>query len=272
MRHVIVCVLLAFVQSAFAEGMSLWALQVARVQSASRVLVKQFEASNSARGESRRVSVKAVSNVLNDNYNRAKVAETINDYGPDSQLVDPCYQVGMAKTVLSIKDKAELSAFKSGAQIYAVSDSGETSAGGVVGFFGGTKQATGFSFAASQADRATRHQKKYCSVSEASAGYCTLMPNGMQSGDSDFSVHLAPGKTFGWDQLEAATDFVKTVAPVKPILTTGAKTCDASCTAALVERRTQEAYLSMARFSMTRFVASRTTQADGDAKSGGVSQ
>src|SRR5690606_22443718 len=94
--------------------------------------------------------------------------------------------------------------------------------------------------------RTARHQQRYCTTAEAASGFCAVQPNGMQGGDADFALHGVPGKTFGWDQAEASSDYVKTVAPVAPLPTRGQCT-SAQCRAALTARMERESRMSMAR-------------------------
>jgi len=265
LRLTVVCtaVFLPFVSQA--EGVSAWTASINQLMSSFKVVTKQRSASSDKADALRIQSSQASASAAVDLFNREQVLKVTGDFGLTSQLVDPCYQVAMADQVSEIKGKTESSASVAMTRLYSTSDDGQMSAGGVSGAFGGKVKATAHPYAAVTAQRIERHRSRYCTVSEASNGFCTLNANGMQGGDSDFSLHLAPGKTFGWDQTEAAADFVKTVTPVRP-MPRGGNCTDAECVSALTERRQQESYLSMSRFSMLRFVESRSTQATGEAK------
>lgn len=247
-----------------AEGFAAWLLQNSRQVSSYRVGTKQIQVSTEARISSRQHTLLSQAQAADERYNIDAVRDTLLTYGPESQLVDPCYQVAMAGTVVNTKASTDDRAQEAVAKVYSTSAEGYANAGGVGGFFGGTSKVSGYTYAAGVGQRQKRHLDRYCSTSEAELGYCTLQANGMQGGDVDFSVHLAPGTTYGWDQTEAATDFVKTVAPVRPVPV--GKCGDATCRAALQSRRQQESYLSMSRYSMLRFVESRSTQLNGVAK------
>lgn len=248
-----------------AEGLVAWKVGIEQVMVAIKIAAKQSEVSASRSDQMLRQAGQAEASAKLDTYNREQIRRVMDEYGPTSQLVDPCYQVAMAGTTLSTNQSAGGNAQAAMARIYTINDQGKSNAGGVSGLFGATIQSTSVPFAAQLSKRIARHSSRYCTVSEAKAGYCALNANGMQGGDSDFSLHASPGKTFGWDQAEAATDFIKTVAPVKA-LPKSSRCTDVECLSTLAVRRQQEAYISMARFSMMRFVESRVTQASGDAK------
>lgn len=261
----LLCVLAIAPCPTWADGLSGWWSQVQSVVSSLKVNAAQNAASGDKTASATRDAAQAGASSAIDLHNREVMRQVWEDYGPSGQLTDPCYQVGMAKTAAAVTQRTSASADKAAALVYAMSDDGAVNAGGLSGFFGGMDQRSAFPFAASVAVRAERHRQKYCSVSESSTGLCTLSPNGMQSGDSDFSVHLAPGKTFGWDQTEAASDFVKTVAPRKTApLPRGCTTPE--CLSAFSAQRSNEVYMSMARYSFLRFVEAHSTQASGDAK------
>lgn len=210
-------------------------------------------------------ATQAASSAAIDVSNREQVRKIWDDYGQSGQLINGCYQVGLADTASQIKGRTDASAANAAELVYKMSDDGAVAAPGMAGVFGGKVQRSAFPYSSSVAKRVERHNQKYCSVSEAAVGYCTLLPNGMQSGDADYSILYVPGQTYGWDQTEAGSDFVKTVAPVKPMpVATGCNT--PACINVIRERRAQEPYLSMARFSFLSFVESRSTQATGDAK------
>lgn len=236
------------------------------VISSAKVVTMQESVSADKVANSKIQSAEAAASTAVDLYNREQVRQIWDDYGTDSQLVDGCYQVGLADTASQIKSKTDASAASAASLVYKVSDDGTMAAPGITGVFGGRVQKSFFPYTASVESRVRRHQQKYCSVSEAALGYCTLLPNGMQSGDSDFSLLYAPGQTYGWDQAEASSDFVKTVAPVKPMPATQGECDTEACKSVLNERREQEPYLSMARFSFLNLFESRSTQASGDAK------
>lgn len=250
---------------AFAEGMSAWLAEINLLWSSFKITTRQASVSSDKVSTVKLQAAQAASSAVLDVYNRGQVRQIWNDYGPTGQLVDPCYQLALADTSATIKSRTDASTQNAAALVYSTSDGGSTRAAGAAGLFGGMEQRTTVPYAGSVGQRVQRHQQKYCSVSEAGLGFCNLTPNGMQSGDSDFSLHVTPGKTFGWDQAEAATDFVKTVAPVKPQPVQRGCT-SVECQAVLRARRESEAYMSMARYSFLQFVESRTTQAIGDAK------
>lgn len=249
-----------------AAELTAWTEKIKDIVSALRVSVKQVDVSGNKAAAVHVQTEQARSSAAMDTYNREQVRRTVDEYGTTGQLVDPCYQVGMANTGTAIKGKSETNAAEAMRRVYTTGADGTANAGGVSGAFGSKIKVTNFPFASNVGMMSERHLSRYCSVSEAKAGYCILNPNGMQSGDSDFSMHLTPGRTYGWDQTEAAGDFVKTIAPAVQVR---AKDCtDVGCRAVAAERRQQEAYMSMSRYSMLRFVESRTTQTAGDAQKG----
>lgn len=252
------------VSAARAEGFVAWAQEVSRQSSAFRVTAKQVQTAAEARIASRNNTLLSQAQAAYERYNIKAVHKTLDEYGPASQLVDPCYQVGMSGVVAGTSQTVDERAQLAQSRVYSTSAAGQSNAGGVSGLFGATSKVSGYTYAASVGQRQQRHLSRYCTVAEANAGYCSLLANGMQGGDVDFSVHLAPGVTYGWDQTEAATDFVKTVAPTRPVAVASCK--DATCRAALAARRQQESHMSMARYSMLRFVESRSTQVAGSAK------
>ena len=268
MRSISVCLLCVFTLAssyARAEGQAAWISYINGMMSSIKVTSMQVGASADKVADTKISAAQASSSAAIDLYNREQIRKTWEDYGPEGQLIDPCYQFGMADTSARIKDKTAFSAASAAASVYAMSDDGYVAAPGVSGALGNTVQRSSVPFAASTAKRMQRHQAKYCSVSEAKLGYCTLLPNGMQSADSDFSVLYAPGTTYGWDQTEAASDFVKTIAPVRPMPQATGCTSK-TCQAAVRQRREEEPFLSMARYSFLSFTESRTTQASGDAR------
>lgn len=256
---------------AHAEGVLAWITQISKLNSTYRAVTKQTEASAEKKNQLRMQAVQALGSAMLDLYNAEQVRKAMNDYGPQGQLVDPCYQLAMAGTTHETSIKTGGTAQSAMQRIYATSDAGRVSAGGLSGMVGNTVKTTAFPYAAMVADRNARHLSRYCTVSEAAAGYCTLNANGMQGADVDYSVHMTPGKTYGWDQTEAATDFVKVVAPVKPMPRAGACN-DVQCQSALAARRKEEAYLSMARYTFLRQVESHTTQLAGEARKPATSQ
>lgn len=248
-----------------AADLSGWASQIRNTLGAFRVAVKQVEVSMDKRMSVAMQSTAAAQSAALDMFNRRQVADTVGMFGPDGQLVDPCYQVGMSAVAANTASKAEGSASRQMDLIYRTSATGKANAGGLTGALGVTRDVSSYPYIANVSKRVERHRQRYCSVSESANGYCKLAPNGMQSADSDFSLHLSPGKTYGWDQAESANDFVKTVAPVRPVPQT--KNCTSpECRAALRQRRVQESYMAMARYSMLRMVESRTSQKAGEAK------
>lgn len=265
MKRLVLVAALILPLAARAEGISAWLTEINMLMSSVRITTMQDNAATDKVASSKVQSAQAASSSALDLYNREQVRKIWNDYGMTGQLIDACYQVGLADTTAQIKGKADNSASNAASLVYSMSDDGQTAAPGAAGLFGGKVQRSSSPYASSVAKRVERHQQRYCSVAEASLGYCTLQPNGMQSGDSDFSLHYAPGQTYGWDQAEAAADFVKTVAPVKPMPVASGCT-NPTCRDALKARRAEEPYLSMSRFSFLRFVESRSTQATGEAK------
>lgn len=253
---------------AHADAFALWLQHIQMLTSTLKIATKQESLSKDVEAQARQGATKAAAAAAVDAYNRKAVARAVDQYGPTSQLVDPCYQVGMAGTAGQTVSSAGRSAQLAASRLYSSDDRGMTSVGGVGGLLGQTKRVSAYTYAASVGQRVQRHRDRYCSVSEAATGYCTLVANGMQSGDSDFSMHLAPGKTYGWDQTEAATDFVKTLAPMEPMPGNGSCS-EVDCRSALEARREQEAYLSMSRYSMMRFVEAHSTQEVGDARKAG---
>jgi hypothetical protein len=251
--------------SARAEGLIDWGTQILRLNSTYRAVAKQTEMASEKKNQLRMQAVQALGSAMADLYNTAQVRKAVDTFGPTGQLSDPCYQIAMADTVQTTSTKTASSAQAGMQRIYTTSDAGRINARGLSGMLGSTVSATTFPYAAQLADRHARHLNRYCTVSEAAAGYCTLNANGMQGADVDYSVHLAPGQTYGWDQTEAATDFLKTVAPVKPMPRAGACT-DVQCLSALDARRKEEAYLSMARYSFMRQIEAHTTQLAGEAR------
>ncbi|WP_199028500.1 hypothetical protein [Ralstonia sp. ASV6] len=192
-------------------------------------------------------------------FMRDQMRETVEQFGSAGQLVDGCYQVAMASQMGKTVDSTDTRAMSAMARLYTVSDGGRASSGGVAGALGLSTQVTQFPYAASVASRVARHASNYCTVAEAQLGYCTLNANGMQGGDQDFSLHLQPGKTYGWDQTEAAADFVKRIAPVRPVADS-TRCSTPECIAAMRQRRESEAYMSMARYSLMKFTEAHSTQ------------
>jgi hypothetical protein len=249
---------------AVAESMT----DVSSVVSSLKVVAKQQAASSAKADATGVASASALASVYADISNREQVLKTVNDFGETGQLVDPCYQVSMADTAAGTAERTSSKAQAVMALQGRMSADGEVKSSGVVGMLGGSKKVADYPFGADVNKRINRHLDRYCSVSEASAGYCTLNANGMQSGDTDFSMHLAGSKTYGWDQAEAASDFAKTIAPIDPVPQYG-DCSSVECRAALAERRRDDAMMSLARFSMVQFIETRTTQADGEAKKSG---
>lgn len=253
------------VNVAWAEGFVLWFKQMQSISGALSVVTKQ-EAISSDKGVVAHYQASlGQSQADAEIQNIEQVRQIYAEYGPSGQMVDPCYQMSMASSVVNAKSKTDDAAMHAASLVYSTGSSGQVGAGGIAGVFGATKQITGAPYAASVVDRVNRHLTRYCSVAESAAGYCNLNANGMQAGDSDFSLHLQPGKTYGWDQTEAATDFVKTVAPVATI--SANTTCSSiECLSARSAARKQEVSLSMSRFSMMQFVEAHSTQMTGTAK------
>jgi hypothetical protein len=230
------------------------------------IVTKQISVSASSSESMRLQAQQAFQSTMGDAATANEVRRTIEDFGPNGQLIDGCYQLGMAAQVALTEGSTSNHAATAMARLYTVSDDGVGNASGIVGAFGGTREVTRFPYAASVAQRVARHSTHYCTVSEAQLGYCTLNPNGMQGGDVDFSLHLQPGKTYGWDQTEASADFVKTIAPIRPT-PTSEPCASTTCIAARQARTRQEAMMSMARYSFIRFTEAHTTQKVGDAQS-----
>lgn len=243
-----------------------WVQQMQSAISSLGVVTKQVSVSGSSSDSMRLQAQQAFQSTMGDAATANEVRQTIEDFGPNGQLIDGCYQLGMAAQVALTESNTSNHASTALARLYTLSDNGVGSAGGIVGALGGTKQVTRFPYAAQVAQRVARHLSHYCTVSEAQLGYCTLNPNGMQGGDEDFSLHLQPGKTYGWDQTEASADFIKTVAPIRP--TPNSEPCaSTTCIAAQQARIRQEAMMSMARYSFIRFTEAHKTQKVGDAQS-----
>ncbi|WP_240702154.1 hypothetical protein [Trinickia terrae] len=240
-----------------------WVQQMERMVSSLGVVTKQLSASASNSDSMRMQAEQAFQSTMGDAATTTQVRQIVQDFGPNGQLIDSCYQLGMAAQVQLTESKTSGQASSAMARLYTLSDSGVGSAGGVLGALGGTSQVTQFPFAASVAQRVSRQLTRYCTVSQAQLGYCTLNPNGMQAGDADFSLHLQPGKTYGWDQTEASTDFIKTIAPIRPTPTSQACTSTA-CIAARQARIQQETMMSMARYSFFRFTEAHETQKVGE--------
>lgn len=251
---------------ATAEGLSAWMQHIQTTMSSFKAFTAQANVSGRRRDAMRLQASQAMASAAAERSDAVQIRKAWEDYGPDGQLSDPCYQMHLSDKAGVVVGKTDASAQRAADLVYRTGVAGNRSSGGVSGAFGGTVRASNVPFSLQVAEREDRHKGKYCSVAEAQAGYCQLTPTGMQSGDSDFSLHLPPGKTFGWDQTEAATDFVKTVAPLKTAQVGNPRNCtDPSCQMALVAVR-QEPMMSMARYSLLRFVESRTSQAVGDAK------
>lgn len=263
--------LMSVVNVTWAEGMAIWLAQIKIISGALSVVTKQESLSTDKRVVTYYQASQAQLKADTDIQNVEQVRKIYNEYGPSGQMVDPCYQMSMASSVVSAKSKTDDAAMHAASLVYSAGLSGLVGADGIAGVFGAKKQITGAPYAASVVDRVNRHLTRYCSVSESAVGYCNLNANGMQAGDSDFSLHLQPGKTYGWDQAEAATDFVKTVAPV---VTKSADTNCSSieCLSARSAARKQEVSLSMSRFSMMQFVEAHSTQMTGTAKVLGSAQ
>ena len=251
--------------AAAADGFAAWLADTQRVMGAGRVLTRQTSVSADKKVVSQFQAQQAQAAAQAEMYTRAQVMQVIADFGPNGQLVDPCYQLSMAAATVSAQTKTGASAQRAASLVYQSDSSGNVNAGGLGGAFGMMKPRVGYGYAAIVKDRVDRHLTRYCTVAESAAGLCSLNANGMQAGDSDFSLHLQPGKTFGWDQAEAAADFVKTVAPVHRAAADPA--CSTvECLGARAQLRKHEASMSMARFSMLQFVESRSTQLAGEAK------
>ena len=250
---------------ASAEGFAAWLAEMQRVMGAGRVLTRQTSASADKKVVSQFQTQQAQSAAQADIYTQAQVRQVVNDFGPNGQMVNPCYQMSMAVATAGTQVKTGASAQRAASLVYQAGSDGSVNAGGLSGALGVTKPKVGYGYASAVKDRVNRHLTRYCSVGESAAGLCSLNANGMQAGDSDFSLHLQPGKTFGWDQAEAAADFVKTVAPVHRVAA-DPSCATVECLSVRAELRKQEASMSMARFSMLQFVEGHSTQLAGDAK------
>jgi hypothetical protein len=242
-----------------------WMQEIESTVSSLGIVTKQVSVSAANSNTVKLQAQQALQSTMADAYTTQQVKKTIDDFGPNGQLIDGCYQVGMAGMVANTEGATAAHASSAMARLYTVGDNGAANAGGVSGLVGGTTQVTQFPYAASVGQRIQRHLTRYCTVSEAQMGYCTLNANGMQGADEDFSVHLQPGKTYGWDQTEASTDFIKTVAPVRTTPDSGPCTSTA-CEAAQQARIQQESMMSMARYSFIRFTEAHETQKTGDAE------
>lgn len=60
-----------------------------------------------------------------------------------------------------------------------------------------------------EANRIERH-KNYCSIAEANMGICSILPNGLQSGDSNYSLVFNHNKLQS-DTHKAATDYIANI-------------------------------------------------------------
>lgn len=227
--------------------------------SALGVMVKQMSVNSLQERDSQLQAQQALSSNAIEIYSREQVRDAIDQFGTNGQLVDGCYQVSMASQMGSTVAGSAARAMTVMSRLYTLSDNGQAKGSGISGVIGMNNQVTQFPYAASIASRVARHTSRYCTVSEAQLGYCSLNANGMQGGDQDFSLHLQPGKTYGWDQTEAASDFVKRIAPIQPVATSG-PCVTPECIAGMRQRRDVEAYMSMARFSFMKFTESRSTQ------------
>jgi hypothetical protein len=251
--------------AASAQSVESWEQQLQNTVSSLGVVTKQLSMTSSNSSNVKLQGQQALQSTMADASTANQVRETVDAFGPNGQLIDGCYQVGMAGQASQTSAQTAAHANAATARLYKLSNTGTASSGGVAGALGGTTQVTQFPYSASIAQRVNRHTSHYCTVSEAQLGYCTLNANGMQGGDADFSLHLQPGKTYGWDQTEASTDFIKTVAPMRP--TPNSEPCaSTACVAAQQERSRQEAMMSMARYSLIRFTESHETQKTGDAE------
>jgi hypothetical protein len=233
-----------------------------RTISALAVVTEQVNTSAGQQNSSLLQHQQALSASAIDLDMRDQVRSAVDNYGRTGQLVDGCYQVSMATSMATTSATTMAHATSALANLYKVSANGTASTGGLSGALGSTTQVTQFPYSAPVSLRVSRHASHYCTVSEAQLGYCTLNPNGMQGGDEDFSLHLQPGKTYGWDQTEAASDFIKRVAPMQPVPSAG-KCVSVACMAALQQRQEQESMMSMARFSFLRFTEAHETQQTG---------
>lgn len=263
-RRLIIAVALLAPVAAQAQ-VSEWMKQIQQTVSSLAVTTKQVQVSSDNQNASRLQATQAFQSTMADIATTDAVRKTVDAFGPNGQLIDGCYQLGMATQVALTEGATAAHASSALARLYTESDNGSANSGGITGALGGTTQVTRFPYAASIAQRVARHTSRYCTVSEAQQGYCTLNANGMQGADEDFSVHLQPGKTYGWDQAEGAADFTKTVAPVRVTPDSAACTTTA-CISATRERVRQEAYMSMARYSFIRFTEAHSTQKSGDAR------
>lgn len=249
-----------------------WSNETTSLSSALNTVVKQVSASADYLQTNIILTGRAGAEADSAISTHEAIITSVDQYAANTgQLSDPCYQDGMARSAQNVGDQAEASAQLAQRAIYGTSDTGQVQSKGIAGWFGGRDQATNAPFAANVAQRQTRHVQRYCSVSEAQAGYCTLQANGMQGADSDFSVIYTPGQTHGFDQAEAAGDFVKTIAPARPAAIS-ASCSSAECIAALQARRQDDVAMSMGRYSFMRFAQSRQTQADGEATNSGESK
>jgi len=266
-KRLVVVAMLLLPAVSYADGVGVggWMNEIQKSMFAFKVMIKQMSISSDKSLAVSKQSTSAQQSAKLEQYNQAAVSQTMATYGPDGQLVDPCYQVGVGNMSASTSNKTAQSAMSKMSQLYRVSSSGTANSGGLTGALGATDKVSSYPFAASVYLQMQRHLAKYCSVSEAASGYCTLTPNGMQAADSDFSVHLRPGETFGWDQSEAATDYVKTFAPMTPVPNAN-KCTSPECNSSLTMNRVAEVFMSIARFSMMRMIEAHITQKIGLAK------
>jgi hypothetical protein len=65
----------------------------------------------------------------------------------------------------------------------------------------------------SEKDKLVRHGN-YCSIAEANMGTCTLLPNGLQAADSNYSLVFSKSKLQD-DTFNAATDYIANIADTR---------------------------------------------------------
>ncbi|HEY0821296.1 MAG TPA: hypothetical protein VGD46_21135, partial [Rhizobacter sp.] len=81
-----------------AEGILAWIQQISTLNSAYRTVTKQVDAAAEKKNRIRMQAVQALGSAMLDLYNAEQVRKAVNDFGPQGQLVDPCYQLAMAST------------------------------------------------------------------------------------------------------------------------------------------------------------------------------
>ena len=179
-KHIFLVIILALVvPSASAEGFSSWGSSIQSLLSSFSVVGKQINLSGSAMGATRISATQAELSAAQERSTMRAIRQAWDDYGPDGQLSDPCYQLHLSDKAGEVIDKADTSSQGAAALVYRTGLKGMQSARGLGGAVGMTTKVTDIPYSLQVADKEDRHRNKYCSVAEANAGYCQLMPTGM---------------------------------------------------------------------------------------------